>query len=212
MLKFTNSFTNNEEVRRLMLEKIINILEKFLEKYFIQSLIALVITAFGYYITPDDSKILLKLNKEFYIIILFIIIFLIIEFVIYILKKINLRVYFRRQKKEYNDEKIKENIQKNKTIIDSLKPNERKILDIFLKNGNEPIVLRENFYDNRVLENFCNKCEIISDGNIKYINLYNSQQEILSKGSHAYRYKLKFDVYKLLKYMMDSGIGISNFD
>ena len=50
-----------------MLEKIINILEKFLEKYFIPSLVAVLPTAVIYYFTNDNFSVLLKLGKQFYI-------------------------------------------------------------------------------------------------------------------------------------------------
>lgn len=193
-----------------MLEKIINILEKFVEKYFIPSLVAVLPTAVIYYFTDDNFSILLKLGKQFYISVIFIIFFLLIELVIFLSKLIINTVKFKTQKTILEKEEMNESIKKIRESIDRLNPNERKLLDLFLSNNNEPIITM-NYMDIPFLYNYCNYTKIITESNTKGINLHSLKKETYDKGYMANKYKLKDELYDILKDMLNNGIKISNF-
>ena len=54
-----------------MFEKIVDILKEFLEKHFLPFLSSVVITGIVYFITPNDFTVLTKLEKKFYLLVVF---------------------------------------------------------------------------------------------------------------------------------------------
>ena len=52
---------------------------------------------------------------------------------------------------------------------------------------------------------------IIIEDNTEGINLHSLKKEIYNKGYTAYKYKLKDELYIVLKDMLNKGIKISNF-
>lgn len=193
-----------------MLEKIINILEKFLEKYFIPSLVAVLPTAAIYYFTNDNFSVLLKLGKQFYISVVFVSSFLIIELFIFIFKLIVNTFTFKMQERILEKEEMDESIKNIRKAIDSLSPNERKLLELFLNNNNEAIITIDSM-EVPFLYNYCNYTKVITESNTPGINLYSLKKETYDKGCLACKYKLKDEIYRLLRDMLKNDIKISNF-
>ncbi len=194
------------------ISKIINILEKFFEKYFITTLISILFSFFIYLFTADNFWVLNKLGKESYLIVNGIGNFLIIELLKYFYKNIKIKI----SNKKYDLIKIKEEnkeiIESYKELIDGFDINEKELLKIFINNDNSEIVIIDKAYDNMLLNNFCNSTKFILEKDMVVMNPYGLTEIELEKGAHAYKYKLKEDFYKDLKCMINSGEKLSNFD
>lgn len=163
-----------------------------------------------YYFTNDNFSVLLKLGKQFYITVVFISSFLIIELFIFIFKLIVNTFKFKMQERILGKKEMDESIKKIREAIDMLNPNEIRLLELFLNNNNEPIITIDSM-DVPFAYNYCDYTKIIIENNIEGINLHSLKKEIYNKGYTAYKYKLKDELYDVLKYMLNKGIKISNF-
>lgn len=194
------------------ISKIINILEKFFEKYFITTLISILFSFFIYLFTADNFWILNKLGKESYLIVNGIGIFLIIELLKYFYKSLEMKISRKKYDLIKRKEENEEFIESYKELIDSLDINEKKLLKIFINNNNNEIVIIDKDCDNILLNNFCNSTRFILENDMVVINPYRVTEIELEKGAYAYKYKLKEDFYNSLKYIISSGERISNFE
>lgn len=195
-----------------MIEKLIELLKDFFEKYFIQALIAVLPTIFIYYKTPEDFDFLKKLGKELYCTFFFIICFLMIMFIITVFKKIN---NFRKSKiyeREANKELEKENIEALWNCIDNLDAKEKNIVKYFLENNNR-VVYAYGHYNLDVLFELCNSSKIESDGTMKAFDFFKLvENEKVEAGCQLFQFKLKDNIYELLKYSKSKYGKISNFE
>lgn len=178
------------------MEKFADIIKLFFEKHFLPTLTSIIGTAIIYYITPDNFSFLVKLGKNFYSIFLFSAFMLIIELGMIIYNKIS-------NKKEMLklEQKHKKNIETENTnflfdLVDSLSTEDRKFLDYFLENNNEPIILLGYIY-NDFLNGYCdiNRFEVKDDSTYENNMVTLKKEYLLDKGTEATRYKLKKDLY-----------------
>lgn len=196
-----------------MLEKILDLLTSFFEKYFIQSLVSFVVSMIIYYFTPPDFSILNKFDKELYILTAFVISFLIIGFFIYILKRLIQKIEMAYLVKKQEKERREENIREYKKFVDQLKPEEKNLLEHFLNTNNTPVILLGEFYGYNLIMHCCDRTEFIVKESICAINIYNLEEGFpLNIGMKVSKYKLKKEIYDIFMYLKKSGIGISNFD
>lgn len=194
------------------LQKIIDLIQSFLEKYFIISLVSVLITIVAKYFTPDNFQPLEKLGNETYFIGIFLLSFLIIVFLKYIVVKALNNIKDSKYKTKLNEEQNQQNIKTLKKYVDSLKPNERKLLDYFMDNNNKPIIYFDLGYDFYRLEMIMDQSEfIVEDSNTKITNPFTFEIKNVNKGAYANKYKIKKEIFDDLKYMKESKIGISNF-
>lgn len=193
-----------------MAEKIFNIIDKIFEKHLMTALIAVLPTAIIYYCTNDKFSVLVKFGTFFYIVVLLVANFLAIETIKYIVKLI---IRKNMQKKEYKTLKAaqdKENIMQVREFIDGLQPNERELVNIFLENGNTPLISLDANSSTFVF-NYCYYTKVITEKNTEGILLYNLRKEKYESGYQAYKFKLREDIYNYLKKMRQKNINISNF-
>ena len=121
------------------LEKLIDILKTFFEKYLFPSLISVIPSALVYYLTPNDNDILTKFGKQFYLFVLFVIFFLLIELIIYIAKKI-LEIHSNIKYKKQEQQKLEQRvINEYQDLLDSQAPEFIELIQYFLNNNNSPI-------------------------------------------------------------------------
>ena len=194
-----------------MFEKIIDIIKVFFEKYFIQALVAVIPTIIIFYCTPDDSKFLVKIGKELYIIFFFVLIFLFILLLTFLFKTIKVKVNNAKVEGKYNRESEEQLIKDLWTYTDSLEAIDKKIIDFFIQNNNESIYLYDNQY-NKVLHDLCYNTQILSDGTQKFFNIFDGKEEnYIDKGICIYQYKLKEEIYNLLKQSLKKYKKIFNF-
>ena len=178
-----------------MFEKIIDIIKVFFEKYFIQALVAVIPTIIIFYCTPDDSKFLVKIGKE----------------LTFLFKTIKVKVNNAKIEDKYNRESEEKLFKDLWTYTDSLEAIDKKIIDFFIQNNNESIYLYDNQY-NKVLHDLCYNTQILSDGTQKFFNIFDGKEEnYIDKGICIYQYKLKEEIYNLLKQSLKKYKKISNF-
>ena len=196
-----------------MFEKVVDILKEFLEKHFMPSLFSVIVAAGVYYITPSDMHVVTKLGKSFYIIVVFCISLFIIECLIALYRKVSNCVYHSNQKKK-NLRKTEKDIEnKLYEISHSLSPDDRKILDYFLENGNKPLILNGFIFKNQFLEYYCEHNEFIVDNdNITPLNPMTLKPEKkLKKGIYAEQYRLRDEYYNGFMYLKQKYGKITKF-
>ncbi len=196
------------------LEKLIDILKTFFEKYLFPSLISVLPTALVYYITPDDNAILIKLGKQFYLLVLFIIFFLFIELVLYSYTHITIYLSNKRFEKEEEQKSEKRIINQYQDLLDSQDPEFLDIIQYFLDNNNEPISsFDSSIPDDYEVEMLFNKKRVkVNKTGFKSVNPFKLDETIeFSKGNYIYQFKLKDDVYNTLKFIEKKKGKISRF-
>lgn len=195
-----------------MSDKLIDILKVFLEKYFIQVLIAIITTVIVYFITPEDMNFLKKIGKEIYLLFCFICCFLIVEFVIYIFKKIQSKIYFNKLNKEQNENVMNENLKYIWNYVDNLDYNDKKILSYCLKNKNKVINIESGVVNYKLFEEWFDETQSISNGTIRQFDYMKvEEKDIIEKDRIIYQYKIKDDIYEMLKYSKKKYGKISHF-
>lgn len=113
------------------LEKLIDILKTFFEKYLFPSLISVIPSALVYYLTPNDNDILTKFGKQFYLFVLFVIFFLLIELIIYIAKKIleiHSNIKYEKQEQQKLEQRV---INEYQDLLDSQAPEFIELIQYF---------------------------------------------------------------------------------
>lgn len=196
------------------LEKLLDIIKTFFEKYLFPSLVAVIPTALVYYFTPNDNDILVKLDKQFYLFVLFVIFFLLIELIIYLSKKIFQRYSDKKYEKKEQQKEEQRIINEYQDLLDSQDPEFIEIIQYFLNNDNKPLsYFDSSIPDDYEVEILFNKKRIkVQEDNFKSLNPYNLSEEIeFSNGSYVYQFKLKDDVYNNLKFIEMKKGKISRF-
>lgn len=196
-----------------MFDKLIDILKAFFEKYFIQTLIATIPTVIIYYITPEDMKFFKKIGKEMYWLFCLICCFLIVELIIYIFKKIKNKRYFNKLNKDQTEKVMNKNLNYIWSYVDKLDYEDKKILSYCLKNKNKVINIEGGIVNYNLFEELFDETQIISDGTIKQFNYKKVEEtDIIEKGKITYQYKIKDDIYAILKYSKKKYNKISHFE
>ena len=187
-----------------MFEKIVDILKTFFEKHFLPSLLSVVITGIVYFITPNDFAILIKLEKNFYLLVIFCLSLLIIEILIISIRKLNNIVYYLKEKKKYNDRIIQENINYLYDLLDSLSPEEFDLVEYFVNNNNQYVTSHIDYVNNKYNFDtiFNSRRYKIKEDEIVSINPYHIEKRCsYKKGDYVNQFKLKEDIYEILKYL-----------
>lgn len=195
------------------INKISTVLEIFFKEYFLHFIFSIILTVVLYYFMPVDNKILLKLGNFIFYGTAFLIFFLITYFIIRLYKRINEKIYYFNQKKIYEENLERKNIQEIRNFIDKLTREDRKIIDYFVQNNNKPLIIQGYLVGNYLLEYYCDKNEFEVQEKIKSHNPISLKEECeLEPGMIATKYKLKKDLYEPLRIMKERNISISNFD
>lgn len=195
-----------------MFEKLLDILKTFFEKYFIQSLIAIIPTVIIYYVTPENMNFYKKVGKELYLLFCFICCFLIVEFIIYILKYAKNKIYCNKLNKKQNEKIMNENLNYIWDYVDNLDYKDKEILNYCLKNKNKVINIAGGIVNYNLFEEWFDETQIVSDGTIKHFNCSKVEEtDIIEKGSIVYQYKIRDDIYDVLEYSNKKYGRISHF-
>lgn len=124
------------------MEAFATVLKVFLEKHFISTILASVIGVIGFYFTPNNNSVLMKLGRQWYVLLLAGVAFLVITFIVKMYHVIQGWIYYKslRKRNEANDQKIAESdIRLLWDRIDSFSIEDRKLLEQFLATDNYPI-------------------------------------------------------------------------
>lgn len=196
-----------------MIEKIVDILRVFLEKHFLPSLLSVVTTAVAYYFIPDNFDMVNKLGKKFFVFALFCLSLLIIEMLILLYNKMSAHNFCSKQEKEHQkreESKIEETLFE---ISSSLSSESRKLLEYFLENKNEPIILEGYIYGDRLLEDYCDSIEFkVDNDNTFALNPFNLNEKVaLEKGRYVTKYRLKDYFFENFSYLKKKYGKITKF-
>ena len=197
-----------------MFEKIVDILKEFLEKHFIPFLSSVVITGIVYYITPNDFTVLTKLEKNFYLLVVFCFSLLIIEVSIILIRKINNKIYYSKEKKKHDDRIIQENRNYLYDLLDSLSPEEFDLVEYLVNNNNQYITSHMDYVNNKFNFDtmFDSRKYKVKEDEIVSIDPYNIDKKCsYKKGSYVNQFKLREDIYENLKYLKKKTGKISRF-
>lgn len=196
-----------------MFEKIVSILKEFLEKHFMPSLFSIIVAAGVYYITPNDMHVVTKLGKSFYIIVIFCISLFLSECFMALYRKVSNNIYYSKQKKEYDRQTEIDLENRLYEISHMLTPDNRKILDYFLDNGNKPLILNGYIIGNQFLEYYCDHNEFIVDNDhtIPFNPMTLKPEKKLAKGKHAEQYRLRDEYYEGFMYLKQKYGKITKF-
>lgn len=173
----------------------------FFEKHLIPTILSLVLGTVVLLRTPKDNWILVELSKIWYWLFASGCIFIVVQLLIWVYKKLKSWQYYLDEKKrneEYQRRIDKENLEKWWDYIDSLDEEDRGYLKRFLKNKNQPIVVRGIFFYNYDLKLF----------NSEYIK---SQKCYDEKGPYT-KYILDEAFYNILVYSVENYGKIGRFD
>jgi hypothetical protein len=201
------------------INKLIDILYEFFNKYFIPTLISLLLTIIVKYLTPYDNVIFIKLGEPLYLTGIFIFLFLLINLIIYLYLMIRNSIKYQKENKLKKDKELANKIAKMQSYIDRLTPHSKEMINYFLESNNESLVFYETF--NRYIEIY-NSDDFIRNLNstqyeVKsneetFTDLENFKKTSFSSGTIITKYKLKNTDYEILKYMKDNNIKLSNFN
>lgn len=180
-----------------MFEKIVSIVKEFLEKHFIPSLLSVVIAVSIFYLTPTNSKVLIKVGEKLFIFTVFCGSLVVIELIIKAYGSIMYKLSARKIEKEQVNREQQQIEDELFDFIHSLSPEDIKILNYFLENENKPLILNGAIYGDIILDNYCYSNEfIVGDDTIIPLNpLTLKPDKKLKKGCHARRYKLRDNLY-----------------
>jgi len=124
------------------MEKLITILDKFLNKKFTPTIISVVLALLTYYFTPSDNPALLKLTFWGYLILAFGLWFLFLELIAWIKRKIDhhkiisANETLNEKEKNIEIERARKNLWKS---IDDLSDADYNMLIQFIKSENQPV-------------------------------------------------------------------------
>ncbi len=182
-----------------MKSDILVIVRAFLEKYFITTILSIVLAMVMYLLLPEKFFITNRLGVIGFLVFVFLVMFLVIRFIIWGYEKLK----NNKHEREYDKKKEKETYEEIKKFTDSLNETEYEILIRWVKNGNIPYVKNQSFdlgiYGGGLFTNFeiVNKTEIQEkDGEFLITKM---------------QYRLKDEIYECLKYYYNKYGTISNF-
>ncbi len=200
-----------------MWEAIGNFFKTFAEKHLIPSVISLAAGFIAVLALPEDSWMIAKISKVGVGILAFALCFLLVELIIFVAKKVFKKASERKSDKKYQKQKEKETIEQLWSDVDSLSPGDRALLHKFLETNNEPIENESNVW-------FSPGSLLASDWVVSTIVPYhfeNEETEITKEhgipithfiNQGTAKYKLKDDLFQLLKYSMEKYGKTSNFE
>jgi len=198
-----------------VIEKILDILGKILDLYFIPSIVALAAAIGVYALTNSDFWLLNKLGREFYIALIFLILLIIILFAKWVGVKV--KRWFEKIATQWDDEKKEDEFFFQ--LMDQLDPKDQKKVRFFLDNENKPLILIGNAqqyrYTNGFLLRCCDMQDFIAEDDTEVpICEYDlsTMKSDFSEGYAGVRVKLKDDYYAGFRRVKDRTGKISRFD
>lgn len=204
-----------------MEKSIVDCLKVFLEKYFILSVMAVVLTFITFLAVSSDLFIIRKLGNTMFSVFSFCVWFLILVLFKFILNNGFKLFYAQRNKKCLRKIHKEERLKMNKNVlegiwthVDSMSTRDYELLMDFVINGNKPYVASGFFCGNSLLNSgWVHKTLFKEDEKIS------SSEEVLPNLNVIpycipvqYQYILKEDIYQILKYSQDKYGRISHFN
>ena len=181
------------------MEAISTALKIFLEKHFIPTIIALVSAVMIYYFTPDTNEVLMKLGKDWYVLltagVVFLIITAFVKIILVIRENINHHKLIKWNQLE-GKKQSEQNLRRLWDQVDALSVDDREIINQFLDSGNSPIERGAGFY--------CSYETLLGSHWVK-------SRDVKKQTGYCKQYILDDQVYQALKYSKEKYGRIGNF-
>lgn len=179
------------------MEKISEIFKIFLEKYFMSTVISLVISASIFAFTPDAFWLIERFSKLGYYFFCFGVLFILIQFLMWIINNNKRKKELQEIDEIYKQKRMQISQESLWDFVDSLCDEDIKYLKNFLKNKNVPIVVRGN--------------QFYTYGRL-FTSAYVKKQEGYDTNGHYVKYILTSDFYELLKFSAEKYGKIGHFE
>lgn len=210
-----------------MWEVIGQVINTFLEKYFIPTIISFVIAIISLLILPTDFWMITKIGKPLFFILVAGIAFLFIMLIVYFGKKkseINSEKSKRERRYQKDMEIEREFLEKLWSQVDAISPDDRQLLKEFIASGNAPIEKSSGtrYFGSSIFNsNWLESTEDYGEDEQEVILSENVKEKLIPKNSNIFstlggrtiikKYKLRNEIYQALKYSMDNYGKISHF-
>lgn len=189
-----------------MVEKLLDIVKLFFERYLISSIFATILSFITFYITPETYNLLIKFGLKGYCVFVFLVWFLIVLGIKQLCSKISNIVYTFKSNKYLNSQNEKENkiaLELLWTYVDKLSIDDYKLLIQFIDTNNQPHVTSGIACGNCLLNSdWVHKTQIEGE-QFKGRNLYETS-------SIKTAYILHDDIFQALKYSKEKYGKISH--
>lgn len=210
------------------MEKIADLLKIFADRHLIPSTASLAVSILCVAFLPEALGISNSVGKFFYGVLIFCLFFLLLQFVKYMFKVFNGMIAQKakrraedKENKQNEQAKEKESLENLWKYVDSLSPQDKNYLRVFLKNENQPIEL---IYEEQGWGLLSNKKIVVSTEKTTRAQFNNTMEldgrqiyipntmDYDAGYSYTTLYKLSDDFYDLLRYSYDKYKRISHFD
>lgn len=198
-----------------MIEKLLDTLKIFLEKYFIPTIIAVALTFITYYKTPADNALLAKLNTTGFYVLVFCLWFLLIVLIIRVIDKVkefSVSIKDKKNQKALIKQEYDKTIDLLWTEVDKLSLKDYRQLLEFIDNENKPIsVPGLDFQQTFLNSSWFHRTEIEASKQvpISFVRNGNAPSNFIPVPAYEtipakYQYVLKNEIYELIKYSLDN--------
>lgn len=179
------------------MEKISEIFKIFLEKHFMPTVISLVISAIIYAFTPEEFWLIEKLSKSGYYCFCVGVLFILIQFFMWISNSNKRKKELQEIDELYKQKRMERELEWLWDFVDNLCRDDINYLETFLRNNNNPIVIKGNsyFYGNRL-----------------FTSTYVKKQEGYDTDGYYVKYILTSNFYGLLKFSAEKYGKIGHFE
>ena len=197
-----------------MWEALANVLKDLLEKHLFPFIASIALAIALIIIIPADFWVIVKIGKMAFGALVFCIAFLIIHGISYLFKFIQAKKRKKENELYLKQAKEQEELRKMEEIwhmVDAMSPEERQLIKQFIESNNEPYV--EDGMAFRFTPHLLNSNWVVSTTvpqNLDQDMHYDS--EVMIYSGLARQYKLKEDVFKMLKYSYEKFDKISHFE
>lgn len=215
-----------------MIDKLLDILKLFLEKFLIPTIISVVMTFLIYFATPIEHNLIAKFTLTGYCVFVFCICFLIVSLCKYIgkhsivfIKNIFTKRHNRIKEQKNIDECRRITMEKMakefRKTVNKFSPKDRELLREFYKTNNKPIErsTEQHFMDYTLLGSQMVESTIIKENQKQLINVHRDSEKLNFIPINNYEtiygtkaYWLKEEIFEILKYSMETTGKVSEID
>lgn len=200
------------------MKQLLEVIKIFLENHFLPAVSAISIALIAIVLIPSDWIVATKLGDNWFKLLLFCLALLLVEGIIKLCQYIKIKINEANNKKEkirnlemeqrrqqQNAEAaVEKSLEELWMFTDTLNLQDKKYIDKFLKTDNTPIRKKEdsNVWDSRLLSSQAIHKTLIKEG---IEDMYHYEVE-------EYQYKLRNEIYQLLKLSKEKYGRISHFE
>ena len=197
-----------------MWEALANVLKDILEKHLIPFIASVALAIISIIITPSDFWMIIKIGKIAFAIVVFCIAFLIIHGISYLFKFIQAKKRKKENElylKQVQEQEELRTLEKTWCEIDAMSQEERRLIKQFIETNNKPYIEEGMVF--RFTNHLLNSDWVVSTTLPQNVDQdMHHDSDVMIYSGVARQYKLKEDVFKILKYSYEKYGKISHFE